>query len=196
MMRGRPKKFSDEEIFAGAMRALARHGRANVTLADIAAEVDVTAGALTQRFGTKRALLLWVMERFSMAVPAVFAGLRTSSRSPLDTIFAYGRSMANLGASPEALSHTLGWLQAELTDPEFRELLLAQSRATRRELRKLIEDGVRDGELVASTPGAALARLIDSTVSGSLVTWAVHQQGSCTAWVQRDLQFLLQPWKC
>ena len=194
-MRGRPKKFSDEEIFAGAMRALARVGRAKLTLADIAAEVNVTAGALTQRFGTKRALLLWVMERFALAVPAVFAGLRTSSRSPVDAIFAYGRSMASLGASPEALSHTLGWLQAELADPEFRGHLLAQGRATQRELRQLIEDGIRGGELTPDTPGAALARVVDSTVSGSLITWAVHQQGSCTAWVQRDLHLLLQPWK-
>lgn len=194
-MRGRPKKFSDEELFAGAMRALAHHGRANVTLADIAAEVDVTAGALTQRFGSKRTLLLWVMQRFAMAVPAVFAGLRTSSRSPLEAIFSYARSMASIGASPEALSHTLGWLQAELADPEFRTYLLAQGLTTRRELRKLIEEAVRDGELASHTPAPALARLIDSTVSGSLITWAVHQKGSCTAWVVRDLQLLLQPWR-
>ncbi len=194
-MKGRPPKFSDEEIFAGAMRALARYGRADVTLADIAAEVDVTAGALNQRFGSKRDLLLWVMERFAGSVAAIFAGLRTSSGSPLKAILAYGRAMAAIGASPKALSHTLGWLQSELADPDFRRHLLAQGRATRRELRKLVEEAAECGELGADTPAPALARLIDATVSGSLVTWAIHQEGTCSAWVARDLRALLAPWR-
>lgn len=193
-MKGRPPKFSDDEIFAGAMRALARHGRAGVTLAHIAAEVDVTAGALNQRFGSKRDLLLWVMERFAGSVSAIFAGLRAASASPHKAILAYGKSMAAIGASPRALSHTLGWLQSELADRDFRSHLLAQGRATRRELRRLVEDAIECGEFASNTPAGALARLIDSTVSGSLVTWAIHQEGSCNAWVVRDLKMLLEPW--
>ena len=49
-MSPRPRKASDAEVFAAASRVMSRLGPAQVTLADIAAEAGLTAGALVQRF--------------------------------------------------------------------------------------------------------------------------------------------------
>ena len=57
-MSPRPRKVSDEEVFAAAHRATNRLAPSELTLAEIAAEAGVTAGALAQRFGSKRELLL------------------------------------------------------------------------------------------------------------------------------------------
>ena len=45
-------------MFAALVRVMHRRSPAELTLREIAAEADVTAGALVQRFGSKRALLL------------------------------------------------------------------------------------------------------------------------------------------
>ena len=57
-MSPRPRQASDEAILAAAFRAIARLGPAKLTLADVAAEAGLSAAALVQRFGSKRALLL------------------------------------------------------------------------------------------------------------------------------------------
>jgi len=56
-MSPRPRLASDEDILMAAFRAIARLGPARLTLADVAREAGVSAAALVQRFGSKRALL-------------------------------------------------------------------------------------------------------------------------------------------
>ena len=80
-MSPRPKKATDDEIFTATTRVMSRLGPHEVTLADIAAEAGLTASALVQRFGSKRALLLTLSERFAHAAGPLFAG--AARRRPL-----------------------------------------------------------------------------------------------------------------
>ena len=100
------QKVSDEDVFAAAQRAMTRQGPHELTLADIAAEAGVSAGRLVQRFGSKRALLLALAERFAGSAGAVFAGLRAAHRQPLATLRAYAACMADLAVTPEACRGT------------------------------------------------------------------------------------------
>jgi AcrR family transcriptional regulator len=192
-MSPRPRKASDDEVFAAAMRVMERLGPNQLTLADIATEAGLTAGALVQRFGSKRALLLALMEQFANSTGVLFQALRAADPSPLATIYAYGDCMARMGESPDALAHHLAWLQQDLTDPDFRTFTLKHARASRRELQQLVSDAIAAGELRASLDAATLARAIEVIVSGSLMSWAVHQEGTATRWVRHDLDTLLQP---
>jgi AcrR family transcriptional regulator len=72
----RPRKASDDEIFAATYRAMNRLGPGELTLAEIAAEAGLTAGALVQRFGSKRALLLSLAARHAASAGELLAGLR------------------------------------------------------------------------------------------------------------------------
>ena len=99
-MPGRRQKVTDEELFAAAQRAMSRRGPHELTLADIAGEAGVTPGRLVQRFGSKRALLVALSERFAGSAGVIFEGLRAAHRSPLATVRAYGACMADLGADP------------------------------------------------------------------------------------------------
>ena len=193
-MSPRPRKATDDEIFTAATKVMSRLGPHDITLAHIAAEAGLTASALVQRFGSKRALLLALFERFSQGTDSLFAGLRAADTSPLAALYAYGQCMAQMGDSPEALAHHLSWLQQDLIDPDFRRFMLIQARASRRELQRLVEDAIRSGELRKETTPAELARALEVTVSGSLMSWAVHQEGTATAWIAHDLDVLLQPY--
>ena len=192
-MSPRPRKASDDEVFAAALRMMAELGPQQITLADIATEAGLTPGALVQRFGSKRALLLALSEKFAHSTGAMFESLRAAAPSPLATLYAYGDCMAQMGDSPEALAHHLMWLQQDLTDPDFRRFTLLQARASRRELQRLIAAAVAQRLLKQTVEAGSLARAIEITVGGSLMAWAVYQEGKASSWVRHDLDSLLGP---
>src|SRR4051812_39474137 len=69
----RPRTVSDDGILDAAAAAVAASGPAAVTLAQIGGLAGVTAGALSQRFGSKRGLLLALARRSAEALPARIA---------------------------------------------------------------------------------------------------------------------------
>ena len=121
----------------------------------------------------------------------MFDGLRASSTSPLDTIRMYADCMAAMGESPNSLAHNLSWLQVDLTDPDFNRHARRQAQDTRAELKRLVEEAVELGLLPRSVDAAVAARLIETTVSGSLMTWAFYQEGSATDWMRHDVDRVL-----
>jgi AcrR family transcriptional regulator len=193
-MSPRPRKASDDDVFGAAVRVMARMGPGQITLADIAREAGLTPGALVQRFGSKRGLLLTLAERFAGSIDQMFAGLRAATASPLVTLYAYADGMAQMGESPDVLANHLSWLQQDLTDPDFRRFTMRHARATRRELERLVREAIDAGLLRQAAPPSALARAIEVTVGGSLMTWAVYQEGKAPAWVRQHLDTILRPY--
>jgi AcrR family transcriptional regulator len=192
-MAGRRQKVTDDEVFAAAQRAMATRGPLELTLADIAVEAGVTPGRLVQRFGGKRELLLALSARFARSARPTFAELRSAHRSPLAALRAYAACMAGLAPSPQALLRNLAYLQIDLTDPAFRVHLVANARAARREIESLIRSAAAAGELRENVEPRSLARIVETVISGSLMTWASYQEGRAIDWIRRDLDAVLAP---
>jgi AcrR family transcriptional regulator len=190
----RPRKVSDDEVFAAAYRAMTRLSPSELTLAAIASEAGVTAGALVQRFGSRRDLLLALSGRYSSGTAEMFAGLRQSARSPLATLRAYGACLSQMAVSPAALARSLSYLQIDLTDPDFRKHLQVQARATRAELQALVAAAVAARELSPRADPKRLARLIEAVLAGSMMAWAHYQEGSAADWMRDDLEAVLAPY--
>jgi AcrR family transcriptional regulator len=191
---GRRPKVSDERVFAAAQRAMSRRGPHELTLADIAREAGVTPGRLVQRFGSKQALLTALSERFAGDAGAVFAELRAAHGTPLATLRAYARCMADLAPTPETLLRNLAYLQRDLADDVLRRHLVENARATRREIKSLLEAAVERGELRRDVNAGALARTVETVIGGSLMSWATYREGKAADWINRDLQSVLAPW--
>ena len=141
----RPRKVSDDDVFGATARAMSRLGPGELTLAEIAAEAGLTAGALVQRFGSKRGLLLQLSATAVDGNAEFIRGLRAKHRSPLAVLRAYAECLANLAASPAALARNLAYLQIDLTDPDFRKHLLAQAKATRAAIGELLLEAKAEG---------------------------------------------------
>lgn len=193
-MSPRPRKVSDDDVFMAAYKVMSRVGPAELTLAHIAGEAGLTAGALVQRFGSKRGLLLQIMERFAGGTSETFAMLRKGHRSPLAVLRAYAECMADMASTPEALLRNLAYLQIDLSDPDFRRHLAVSARATREELQRLIAEAIDANELVPVTNARQLARTIDAVVGGSMMSWAMHQEGPAAKWMRDDLNAVLKPY--
>ena len=192
-MSPRPRKVSDEEVFAAAYRAMNRLSPGELTLAEIAAEAGVTAGALVQRFGSKRELLLALSAGAAAATGDMIAGLRATHPAPLEALRAYAACLARLASTPEALGRSLAYLQIDITDEAFRQHLLVQARATRGSLTRLLKEAQANGELATDTDVPQLARAVETALSGSMLTFAIYQEGSAAEWMSADLEAVLAP---
>ena len=192
-MSPRPRKVSDDEVFAAAHRATNRLAPNELTLAEIAKEAGVTAGALAQRFGSKRALLLALARGAAESTGDFIGQLKASHRSPLAAVRAYAECMAQLAQSPAALARNIAYLQIDLADPDFRAQLAVQARATRAGLEDLLASAVAKGELKRGTDVTALARTVEAMVNGSMMTWAFYADGPAERWIKDDVNAVLKP---
>jgi len=187
----RPRKASDDEIYEAAFRVMQRVGPAEWTLEDVAGEVDLTPSALVQRFGSKRQLLVELVRLFADGVPGMYEELRARQEAPLGAVRAWAHGIACMGETPEGLSHHLDYLRLDLTDPDMHPHFLRQAEAGRAFLRRTLAEAVDAGELPPETDVDALARLVETTVTGSLFTWATYREGTAGEWVRRDLDLVL-----
>ena len=190
----RPRKVEDDAVFMAAYRVMQRLGPGELTLNEIAAEAGLTAGALVQRFGSKRDLLLVLSERFSSGTGEMFAQLRQGHRSPLAMLRAYSDCMAQMASSPAALARNFAYLQIDLTDPDFRRNLARSAKGTQEELQKLVREAIAANELLPTTNVKQLARLVEAVVGGSMMAWAFHQEGTAQKSMRRDLDAVLKPY--
>ena len=171
-----------------------RCGPRQLTLAHVAKEVGVVPATLIQRFGTKRGLLLAVCRTAPASVPAQFAAARAKYKSALKTLVELYVSCSAFASTPESVANGLAYLQNDLTDPEFRAITLAQFKVLQTQTRKLLDEAVAARELMECDT-AGLARLIQQVNGGSMLNWAVFREGSLAAWLRRDLEALLGPYR-
>ena len=190
-MSPRPRKVSDDEVFGAMVRVMGKVGPAELTLAAIADEAGITAGALVQRFGSKHAMLVAAARGAAEHAGLFLEGLAAKHRSPLAALRDYAECMAQLAPTPEGLARNLAYLANDISDPALRKHLLVQSRATRAGLKSLLDRAVKARELKPRTDTAALARIIETVLGGALISWATYREGSAKAWLREHLDAVL-----
>ena len=192
-MSPRPRQASDAEILMAAFGAIARVGPARVTLADVARDAGLTAAAVVQRFGSKRALLLAAAADAAQGHSYLFDGVRRAHRSPLAALLALADCMTIMGASADAVTHSLAFFQLDLNDAEFRGHADAGARHFEAGIRALLDDAVKAREL-RKCETRRLAHALHATLNGSILDWAIRREGPMAARVRRDLQTVLEPY--
>lgn len=193
-MSPRPRLMPDADVLAGVARVIEQLGPSRFTLSDVANEVGLAPATLVQRFGSKRGLLLAVAGQGASGVREEFARLRAASRSPLRAIEAVARCIASMAKTPEALANHLAFLEIDLSDRDFHRLALAHARQFHAEVRALLDEAVRAGEL-RRCPTARLAHAVQSMIGGSLLGWAIHRKGKAESSILANLDILLRPYR-
>jgi AcrR family transcriptional regulator len=193
-MSPRRRKAEDADVFEALVRVMQRRGPAELTLREIAAEAGVTAGALVQRFGSKREMLLAHARHAAATGDTGVTVRRLRTSSPLETLRSAAALYAQLASSPRAAVRNLAYLHNDLADPVLRRHLLRLSRAARGWYEALLTDAVAARELRADTDVRGLARLIEVTLRGSFLNWALYREGSAADWLRQDLDAMLRPY--
>jgi AcrR family transcriptional regulator len=192
-MSPRLRKAEDADVFAAMVRVMMRVGPAQLTLSAIANEAGVTAGALVQRFGSKRELMLAHARYAAATLDIGFGPPGRRTKSALAAIYECAQEYAKLAQTPRAALRNLAYLQRDLADPALRRNLLRLQRAARAYYEQLVAEAIGAGELGAATDVRALARTIEITLGGSFLAWTLYRQGSASNWLSADLKAVLRP---
>ena len=180
-------------MFAALVRVMLRRGPTELTLREVAAEAGVTAGALVQRFGSKRAMLL-AHARHVAATGDTGLTVPQRMSSPLDTLRSVTAMYSELADSPRAAVRNLAYLLNDLGDPALRRHLLRMSRTARAWYEQLLSEAIAAGELRGVTDIQRLAGLIEATLRGSFLGWTLYREGTAVDWLRADLDALLRPY--
>jgi len=165
----RPTEDRRAEIVAALLRLIAEAGPSEVTTARIAAELDLTQGAVFKHFPTKEAIRAAAMDWIA---DSLFAALESAVRgapSPIDALRAvYLAHVGFVVAHPGVPALIFNELQQPADTPvkaRVRDLLGRY----RKLLLRLIEDARRDGDVAGDTDAAAAATLFIGTVQGLMM---------------------------
>lgn len=188
---GRPRSVSNDAILDAVADEVTAVGPSKLTLAAVAGRVGLSAPALTQRFGSKRGLLVAFETREAASVADLFATARAANPDPLTTIRATLAALPGPITTREGLANNLALLQLDLTDPELRSHAVTQSQALRAEIAALVTEAVSAGQLAPTTSAEALAADLYATYCGAMVTWAIDGAGELTNWLSEHLDRIL-----
>jgi AcrR family transcriptional regulator len=181
----RPRTRSDPEVLSAALRAVARHGVARLTLADVGREAGLAASTLAERFGSKRALLLAAARHAAGEVRLTRAG--SPLQSAVDGLVALAAGVGDR----RAFAHSLALLQLDVEDAGFRAAAAEHFAAVRSQLAALLREALDAGELAPDADPDALARALHVAYNGALVVWAVTGDGPLEDALRADLEAVL-----
>lgn len=187
----RPRSVTDEQILEGTVRAIGRYGPAKLTLAHVAGEVGITAAAIVQRFGSKRALLLAVGESSGRTIDAlVDAALERPD--PIEALHDVLLDQITPVRSAAEMANHLAFLNLDLADPELRRRARQHGRALLNGIRRLIEAACEAGDLDSDVP-EVLAVAVYTTYNGAMISWALVGNGALSTWLRDQIDLTLAP---
>ncbi|MBG0564286.1 TetR/AcrR family transcriptional regulator [Actinoplanes aureus] len=193
-MTGRPRTVSDDTVFRAVADTVTEAGPAGLTLAAVARRAGLTAPALTQRFGSKRGLLVAFATREAGSVADVFDAARTRAAGPLEALRDGLIAFTAPISTREGLANNLAFLQLDLTDEELHTHSAAQSRALRAQLVTLIEEAAAAGDIKVEDP-AELADTVYAVYAGAQLTWAIDGSGDLGPWLAERIDRVLAPYR-
>lgn len=194
-MAGRPRTVSDDAILDATQRAIDRHGPALFTLAHVTAEVGLAPASIVQRFGTKANLVLALKARLPNQTATVFANIPSEPNDyPTDRLQQALQELVAGVVEPGQLANRLAFLQLDLTDPAVHATAIAHQAALRDGVRAILVEATTAGELVRHDH-TRLAQAIATAWFGSLTTWSLAGETDLSAWLRRDIETVLAPYR-
>jgi AcrR family transcriptional regulator len=168
---------SDGRLLAAALRLVARGGSAGTSLASIGLEAGFSRGLPAERFGSKVALLLALIDAMeAWAEENVFAGM--PAESGLDGLLA--RVEAHFRGcmdGPEAVGALYILSMESLTVvPELRPRLAAYFQGYRRAFEHHIRSGQAKGEIRRDLDPAVEASVVLGMIRGLVTQWLLDRE--------------------
>ncbi len=191
-MSPRPRRVSDTVILNAAFKVVSQTGPDRFTLADVGNEVGLSAATLVQRFGSKRLLLLAMLQQVVGLVSHRFLEKVDQGHSPLETLYAAAMERTDPAHGPENMANILAFLLMEINDPDFQAIAETSAREAVDTYKLMLDKAVIAGELSpAQIDTQRLAESIHAMMLGSLMMRVIFRDADSTARTRRDLDTLL-----
>lgn len=171
---GRPRMFTDDDIFAGVSRVLTQQGFSRLTIATLAEEVGCTGPALIKRFGSRKDLLNAYLHWANESSRQRFNDARRQHASPLGALRGRFESPVSErldeAADPAGFAYLIGFLLSAGNESALVPVLRQRYDVFHQEISSLIEDAVAAGEL-RECDSIRLSRTLLETLIGAALLW-------------------------
>jgi AcrR family transcriptional regulator len=189
----RKRILSDEQILEAAVAVMARTGPSDFTLAAVGNQIGLAPATLLQRFGSKRGLLLAVAAWGASGTEGQFEAALAEAKSPLRGLLDLFAGCAGFIGKPEEVANHLGFLQMDLSDPEFHAHMLTNTQASLNGAEKFLRAAVKSNE-IHDCDVKRLARTVSVVYQGALIVWCVLRKGDAGKFVRKELEAVLDPY--
>jgi AcrR family transcriptional regulator len=178
-------------LLAAAGTVIGRVGPA-FTLADVAAEAQVSPGTLGHRFGSKHGLLLAMLRAATADARAVPQATAADPVAAVrDAIVERYRPLDDPASAPNNLAQ----LAADLSDERLRAGMAEFYAAVRAGTRTLLRRAVDAGALPGAPAVPVAARVLVAVADGAAVHWSTEPRGSLRRRLAVDLDAILAGWR-
>ena len=188
---GRPRQVEDDEIFRAIATVLEAKGLA-LALVDVAREVGVTAGAIHQRFASKRCLLLAFWDWYNAGTRSRLESIIAATTDPIEALSSITFEWRDGVGKPEAAARLIALYGEAGGDADLRDRLAQRLGFLHGGVQRLLDAAIDRGQL-APVDTSVLARVLLEARSGCLLYWMADQVGTlegrlreCTAVILRS----------
>jgi len=180
------RELSDQRMLDAAFRLIERQGGSRTTLVEIGELSGYSHGLVSHRFGSKEALVRAVTERlqhqFAKMLEPTLAGLHgLKALTVTAETYLHTAAASDRNAMYVLIGEALGPL------PEIRGGLAHADRKFRLATHKLIEEGMRSGEIRSDVDPSAYAALFVGTLRGLVVQHLMKPRAFSIDHVCREL---------
>jgi TetR/AcrR family transcriptional regulator, transcriptional repressor of aconitase len=156
-----------ESIVESATRLFARKGVAGATMAEIAAEAGISAGAIYRYFSSKEELLRGVFDDAMERNQEIFSQIEQQATSPLDALVQIGHTTWVNHTDRDALICEIQMALSAAREPEDFGVAVAEMyRFIREMLVRLIKKAQTAGEIDQDVDPETLAVILHSSTAG------------------------------
>ncbi|WP_211129541.1 TetR/AcrR family transcriptional regulator [Serratia surfactantfaciens] len=192
--RGRPKQFDRDRALESALDLFWRHGYEATSLADLVEVTGAKAPTLYAEFGNKEGMFRAAVERYLQKYTACTNQLLEQALPVAEIVEAYVRSSVEVFTDPDTPSGCfMVCASAALSSAsdDVAQMLRKKHHAQETALKACFDRKVQQGELLAKTDTALLAKYVICTIEGMSVQ---AREGANRGDLLRLLEALMLVW--
>ena len=184
--RERRRIETREKLFRVAMQLFAERGFFETTTEDITNAADVGQGTFFNYFPTKQHVLTVLTEK-QMEKVAHARQEADAAKVPIhDVLHELMHTIAQEPGKSQALTRSL--MTALLSNEEVRKFVRDTMARGRENLGEIMKLGQKRGEIRRDRKPADLAMTFQRNVIGTLLLWAMQNEGDLDAWIEKTFQ--------
>jgi TetR/AcrR family fatty acid metabolism transcriptional regulator len=180
MQRALPKKNQKrqstvvrrEQIIEASRRLIMKYGSEHVTVRRIAAEIGISEGALYRHFTSKKEVLLFLIRHIEENLIGDF-WKRSPTKNALETLEDALRNHLSSMEQRQGMSFLVIAEIISLGDEELNKRVLEVLSKYISNIKKLLLEGIRAGEIRKDIDPEMVATLFFGTMQGLITVWAL-----------------------
>ena len=164
----RPREFDETEVLEAAMNCFWAQGFEQTSMRDLAEQMGITNASLYNAFGDKRSLYHQAFVHY-LAQTVRDRIARFEKLPPATAVRAFFEEIIERSVDDELRRGCLlvnAALELAPYDPEFQKLVVEEMLFIEAFFRRCVEQGQKDGLIVASRPAEELAKMLLSVLLG------------------------------